>query len=568
MNNDERAKEKAISSIFRAGLIVESGLLKKIDGSYILENMLKNNTEIKECIFNQRESLRLILEYKRYDLLKYVTIRNLLRKKNNRETYLEYILRQSKTNPDINVSLFDPFCGAYSYKNIADFYITYAKYGLEDHLPMLTDEILTSRESNPILRALTFNKTFLSLLLRRKKNRELVKTRLISKGLIRNMDIIMALKETEDYKVPLDIQDSYAKLYIEEENDTLESIYSYLRPREKELIAELVSVMDGRCDEVAMNTVVYSYIEQIYYGKKEEIYAEIRRLIDIFKIDKSFKIEMGNDSQFSPIENKITLNSMSTSVLNHELGHMFFAKLTTHKVDEEFYDIVNNIKGNPETLIKLDMMSKKYQAIKDAVKKRALEYYEIESADEFTMGELQNIEKSLKEEKEEKLDFYRKKGYSKKVLETVLDRSYTIEEYMEQHKKVQTRALRETIRREKLSPYSAIADIIDAIYLGEFYSGKLKNTKGEDIKPMSGHGIFYYNMSKSIIFDEIFAQYCTLRKNHEIGISCYMDPRGESTASAIDCLRDMIGNELVDYLEKFYQEQILDSEKYVVSRSR
>ena len=113
-----------------------------------------------------------------------------------------------------------------------------------------------------------------------------------------------------------------------------------------------------------------------------------------------------------------------------------------------------------------------------------------------------------------------------------------------------------------------IADIVDAIYKGAFKSGKLVNSSGKRIRPVTGHGLFYYNSSQEAVFDEMFANYCALRKNNEIGVTYYIDPVKGPIDNGIECLRAIVGDELVDYLEDFYQQKIVKSDSSLIARSR
>lgn len=564
--NDERVRNQVLSEQFRAGLIVENSLLKKINGNYILENLFVNNEKIPDCFFNQRESLRLILKYKRYDLLKKVSIRNLLRKKTKDKTYLDYILNLSKYEKDINLSFCNPFNGLYSIREIADFYIIYAKHDLLDYLPPLTEQELLKKEKDPMLKILTLNKDLLSLILG--KCSDDIKEKLLPNKRLRNLDIVLRLNNDNEYTVPIGIEDTYSKEYIENENSTLESIYNYLRPREQALLKELYDSMKDKCDEEAIRTILYSYIEQLHYGDKKSIYVEIRRLIDIFKIDNNFKIEMGSDSYFSIVDNKIVLSDMKLSDFNHELAHALYHKLAGNVSDSYFHELVSRVRNNPNVLEKTNALSKRYQEKKKHIYAKAVDYYNERYFDEFSKDNVKRIEKMLASKKEDLIKEYQKKGYSKRVIENILNRSYTLDEYKKQHKKIQIASLIDSIKKTKIAPICQIADIVDAIYNGEFFSGKLKNANGEKIKPISGHGLFYYKNSKKTIFDEVFANYCAIRKNNELGVPYYVDPELGEINSAVDSLRAIVGNELVDYLESFYQREILDSKKYETIRSR
>ena len=207
MTKDEKAKKEAIQIAYKAGLMIEEGLLKRVNNCTLLENLINNNEELPECVLDKKESIDLVLKYKRYDMLKYASTRNLLRKYNKNETFLEYILRESRLDESINISEFDPFSSNATLRNIADFYITYAKNDLENYLLPLTPEILKMKEENFLLRILTGNKNLLYFLLRKKKTRDLVKKKFVSKSDTKDIDIVNTLKEIEDKEI-IDIEDT------------------------------------------------------------------------------------------------------------------------------------------------------------------------------------------------------------------------------------------------------------------------------------------------------------------------------------------------------------------------
>ena len=563
---NERVLELKEKENYRAGLIIEDRLLSKTNGVSILETMLKNGENIPECYFNQRESIDLILKYKRYDLLPSVTIRNLLRN-NKSETYLDTILNMASIDKSINKSFLNPFGGFDSLKDIADFYIIYAKHDMQDYLPPLSEPMLNQIESDPILQTITDKKSLIHYLLRKEEDRKLVKSKLLSHSLVQDLDIILELNDNDkEYKASIDFEEDYTSKYYEKQNSTLESLYYSLRPREQVLLIELKDLMSKRCDKKAVVVAMYSYIEQIMHGDSGMAISEIRRLIDIFKNDNTFTIKYGDESYFSISEKAMSLSSMSIGTFNHEMGHMFLHKLTDSNADLQWFNIIDNIRNKPEVLEKTHYLSKYFFSFNESIKNIAIKFYKEEAKRDLSPRNEKRILKRLTEEKKELIDEYTKRGYSKAVISNILNRSYTLEEYKRQHRKIQINMLRESIKKEKLGPIVFISDIIDAIYKGEFYAGKLATKNEISIKPISGHGLFYYNNNKQNIFDEIFANYCALRKCIEDNATYYVDPIKGPINKPMDCLRAIVGDELVNYLENYYQNKIINLNNYNESR--
>ena len=140
-------------------------------GKTILQEMLSNGQNPGCENYDKKISLDIILKTKRYDILPYVSIRNLLRKKSLNETYIDYILNLFKTNKEIiNISLFDPFEKKASVNEIVSLYIKYAKEDLLGYLPGLTKEnlLMESNGKNPLFK----NRRLIEILL--DKNKKLV----------------------------------------------------------------------------------------------------------------------------------------------------------------------------------------------------------------------------------------------------------------------------------------------------------------------------------------------------------------------------------------------------------
>ena len=101
--------------------------------------------------------------------------------------------------------------------------------------------------------------------------------------------------------------------------------------------------------------------------------------------------------------------------------------------------------------------------------------------------------------------------------------------------------------------YTSSSNIIDAIYEGHYYNNKLLDKNGERIEGTFGHGIVYYS-SIDNVFQEIFANYSLLMKS---------DRREQSFM----ILKEIVGEELINYLHSYYYNKILYSQEYAYQGS-
>ena len=170
----------------------------------------------------------------------------------------------------------------------------------------------------------------------------------------------------------------------------------------------------------------------------------------------------------------------------------------------------------------------------------ANEYYSADKIDELK----QYVECS----KEDIIEFYIKLGYTREEVEVILDETFTLEQYMDCHKRIECSEKLNNIMAVSYAEIQAVSDIIDAIYEGMYYNSKLVSTNGEKIKGTFGHGMIYYH-SIDVVFQEILANYCLLLKS---------DKKDET----FQILKNIIGNDLFNMLDKFYNVELLNSSKY------
>jgi hypothetical protein len=106
------------------------------------------------------------------------------------------------------------------------------------------------------------------------------------------------------------------------------------------------------------------------------------------------------------------------------------------------------------------------------------------------------------------------------------------------------------ILRTRYSAFICAADYLDAVYCGKYKSGELLDKNNQVIKPGYGHGIGYYRKGMSWAFSEMIANYSEIVKS-------------SNPEEGLLLLKQYVGEELVEYIKNYYDENILNSTRYI-----
>lgn len=587
MKNGIDDKGRILKRLRHGFKITEEELLTLMSsGKTVFEYAIEMERVINCDSFTNPKSVNIILSKKRYDLLERVALKTLLKvnRKNLSKRYIETILELFLAGEKINISCFSPFKKGNDLNDAAELYITYARYKLEDYLPSLSKETLLSKDLNSsdntnrnvidrFFKSGFRERTFLQILLS-KANKKTI-GRFIDANLSKDIDIALILRSYSintggiDYELkPID----FTNQIVEDDNNELERIS--LTKEQLLLLKMLHNAFINNSDPKAVRALLNSY--RIQFKKKNpNTIREIYKLISLAK--KGLRIVIGDKSNYSNSQKKVSVRMPITGLINHEMGHALFYSIPDRTIPNEFWTIVNNIKANPDTLRKIDEYSKRaterklrIQTLADNIydvsfpeMSKVIKYYklqginknrrlfgkksikteELEELERETLPLREEIREYLEKTKEEKMKLYTEKGYSEKDLEVLFKDSFTVKEYARMHKRIQKREYELALYRTILSPQGSIGDIIDAVYEGQFFGGKLKHDS-KDIKPYSGHGLYYYCHSSENIFSEIIANYKTLMMSEE-------------SDRYLRELRDILGDEFVDFLDNYYNNIIL-----------
>lgn len=275
----------------------------------ILEYMIDNNYDIKiPCIFEE-DTLKILYQKNRPDLLVKASASLLMTRINDNYTYLDYIL------DCINKGDFE-----YNIANITapgkpdmkvDFYLDIAKH---DMIGYVKDDL----NLNILLKKYD-NKTLLEYFLDR--DTELTLNKILNKSDKMNYSVMIILKARG-------IKDNNT-LNIGEGNyfPHKHSPDTYYGPLDKDsdyLIKELegLFISDGKSDKDLINLLITSYRDALFINYDITI-REIEKLIEIKKnnFDKFYYVKDNDNSYFSSNDGCIHMDDSFASTIIHETGH-------------------------------------------------------------------------------------------------------------------------------------------------------------------------------------------------------------------------------------------------------
>lgn len=518
-------------------------LLITKSGKMLLEELLDKNIEIsynKEL--KSKEILDTILKYKRYDLLYKVDMEMLLSNYTNGQTLFDLMLK--KQNDGINMNLEK---SPYKYKEhntkiTAIKLIKLARNNLIGYEPEINEQMLLYKGNDD-------QKSIISWLVDMDKEITIQKI-LPQCNEIVGTDLGLVLRNLGIDNTLININNNdrkYYDNYIEETNNKITnglSVYQDLLNELKKLFYK-----DGLSDKKIIDILIKSY-QSLTLQKNDLMEKEIRQLIAIKKAFPSTFIYTNTDkrSYFKILEGvKIQYNVPSTVI--HETSHALHYYLSKNYVPSNLNEVIERIKNNPKTIKKVRDFSIKFNELRNQIidklpQKEIYDYYDL-----FYTGD-KNIELAsfLSDSKEKQKDRFRH-DYNEQILNTILAKTYSVDEFIKNRKEVELLELYSLIFRNTYPEILAIGDIIDAIFGGKLRNGVLTDDSGLYIEKVNGHGIKYYSIYNNV-FLEMIANYGTILKS-------------KNSSEMFLYLRSIVGDELVDLLKDVYENNILGSQKYI-----
>lgn len=460
-------------------------------------------------------------------------------------TVLDYVLGGIRRGYQVDLRLLGENIDSLDEKDLVKAYIMFSRNSQLEYLYKLDKEELLKRGVHR------------TCLLDEFITQDLNETRYILEyfGLDRNIDIIMFFKlkgfNFGNEKIDFDLLDEeiYSYEFIKMNNSILKSQINYDELIEEDalLLIELEELfIDTQYPEL-VEAVVLSFAKEI---QKNNMYAleELKKLIQIKKENPELEISKSTTGSYFLRNSGLNLSTAEINVINHELGHLFHYYLDNEDTPQGFEEIIRELQENYNLLERTSVFSKLLKSYEDGLEPKIDEEYDQWSVDYFTEYKMQEIQDFLDSSKQEKIEYYMKLGYKEEELEAILSESFTLEQYMENQKRIKCSEMLNVSMSAYHSELQAISDIIDAIYEGHYYNNKLVDNNGERIDGTFGHGIVYYS-SIDNVFQEIFANYSLLMKS---------DRREQSFM----ILQELVGEELINYMHSYYFNRIIYSQEY------
>lgn len=500
----------------------------------ILEYMLDNNYDIKiPCIFEE-DTLKILYQKNRPDLLVKASASLLMTRINDNYTYLDYIL------DCINKGDFE-----YNIANItapikpdmkAEFYLDIARHDMIGY-------VKNSLNLNTLLKKYD-NKTLLDYFL--DKDPELTLNKILDKSDKMNYSVMIILKSRG-------IKDNDSILNINKDNasfvkNTPDTYYGPLDKDSDYLIKELerLFISDGKSDKDLINLLITGYRNALFINYDITI-REIEKLIEIKKnnFDKFYYVKDKNSSYFSPSKGCIFINDSYISVVIHETGHALHHYLTGSEVPDNYDEIVKRAEENKELLTK----TSKYFESCNKIMKNIKNYFlnlanEVLTAHYSKQENIMDIQSIASKDISEYRDKFKSLKIPEEQLEQILQETFSVEEYIKREAIIVASELTEATTRNNYASIGATNDIIDAIYRGKVCNGVLNTADGQKIASFGGHGIRYYSQNKHG-FDEMIAQFAVLVKF-------------KGAEENLQVLRNIVGDEVYNMISNFYYTNILE----------
>lgn len=500
----------------------------------VLEYMIDNNYDIKISNIFEDDTLKILYQKNRLDLLVIADATILMTKINDNYTYLDYILDCiNKGDFEYNI---DTITAPIKPDMKAEFYLDIARHDMIGY-------VKNSLNLNTLLKKYD-NKTLLDYFL--DKDPELTLNKILDKSDKMNYSVMIILKSRG-------IKDNDSILNINENNDsfikdTPDTYYGPLDNDSDYLIKELerLFISDGKSDKDLINLLITGYRNALFINYDITI-REIEKLIKIKKnnFDKFYYVKDKDSSYFSPNNGCILMNGGCISTIIHETGHALHYYLTELKVPDNYDEIVKRVRENNELLTKTSKYFEHCNKIMKNIKNYFLNFAnEVLTANYSNQENIMDIQSIVSKDISEYRDKFKYLKIPEKQLEQILQETFSVEEYIKREAIIVASELTDTTIRNNYASIGATNDIIDAIYRGKVCDGVLKSADGQKIVSFGGHGIRYYSQNKHG-FDEMIAQFAVLVKF-------------KGAEENLQVLRNIVGDEIYNMISNFYYTNILE----------
>lgn len=501
----------------------------------LFEYMIRNGYKLNSSRISSEKLFKICYLEQRPDLLEEASISDLLKPIDDTYTYFDYIL-DSIANKGLKIRV--PSCPWSSDVNEhIKYYTTIAKHDMMKYIGKIKAEKFLKKYGD---------KTLLEYLL--DTDSDLTLNKILSDDLKADPDIAVILKNRGIVQKSVNVskeENEYTTKYIENINNHLG--IGPLPEEGERLLNELklLFLTDGKSDKDLITGLTAGYRNALMNNYDINI-IEIKKLIEIKKENKDIFYYIKNDdgSYFSPSNGSIFCENANTNTLLHETGHALHFYTADMKTPDDYQEIVERARENPEVLAKTKEYAANYRKLINNITLLVEQRYDSFFKSYYSPEKVEEIKKNLTKSKEEKKKEYKELHIPDEQLDMILSDMYTQEEYIDHQKRIFIEDNVDAILRNEFGSLLPIGDILDAIYEGKLHSNTLKDSQGEAICKTGGHGLNYYYATLHG-FDEMIANFAAISKAND-------------AKEKLKMLKSIVGDEVYNMISNFYYTNILE----------
>ena len=500
----------------------------------LFEYMIRNGYKLNSSRISSEKLFKICYLEQRPDLLEEASISDLLKPIDDTYTYFDYIL-DSIANKGLKIRVPSRPWSSDVNEHI-EYYTTIAKHDMMKYIREIKAEKLLKKYGD---------KTLLEYLL--DADSDLTLNKILSDDLKADPDIAVILKNRGIVQKSVNVskeENEYTTKYIENINNHLG--IGPLPEEGERLLNELklLFLTDGKSDKALITGLIAGYRNALMNNYDINI-IEIKKLIEIKKENKDifYYIKSNNGSYFSPSNGSIFCENANTNTLLHETGHALHFYIADMKTPDDYQEIVERARENPEVLAKTKEYAANYRKLINNITLLVEQRYDSFFKSYYSPEKVEEIKKNLTKSKEEKKKEYKELHIPDEQLDMILSDMYTQEEYIDHQKRIFIEDNVDAILRNEFGSLLPIGDILDAIYEGKLHSNTLKDSQGEAICKTGGHGLNYYYATLHG-FDEMIANFAAISKAND-------------AKEKLKMLKSIVGDEVYDMIRNFYYQDIL-----------
>lgn len=500
----------------------------------LFEYMIRNGYKLNSSRISSEKLFKICYLEQRPDLLEEASISDLLKPIDDTYTYFDYIL-DSIANKGLKIRVPSRPWSSDVNEHI-EYYTTIAKHDMMKYIGEIKAEKLLKKYGD---------KTLLEYLL--DTDSDLTLNKILSDDLKADPDIAIILKNRGIVQKSVNVskeENEYTTKYIENINNHLG--IGPLPEEGERLLNELklLFLTDGKSDKALITGLIAGYRNALMNNYDINI-IEIKKLIEIKKENKDifYYIKSNNGSYFSPSNGSIFCENANTNTLLHETGHALHFYIADMKTPDDYQEIVERARENPEVLAKTKEYAANYRKLINNITLLVEQRYDSFFKSYYSPEKVEEIKKNLTKSKEEKKKEYKELHIPDEQLDMILSDMYTQEEYIDHQKRIFIEDNVDAILRNEFGSLLPIGDILDAIYEGKLHSNTLKDSQGEAICKTGGHGLNYYYATLHG-FDEMIANFAAISKAND-------------AKEKLKMLKSIVGDEVYDMISNFYYHDIL-----------